>query len=400
MKRIRYFLLQLLFAAAAWGAAVADDGEKTRIGGLVELVYIDNSGIGWTGSEATFYPRVKLDITHRLYEDALTRISGEWQPTTSPFSRAYHALAQPEGRIDDTYLEFSRLFENTALRLGAVKVPFGQFDTLALNPESMPISFVRTREWDYGARLDARFKWFDISLAIVNGEGTTGTDANSDKSFAARVVFPAQSGEIYPETLEVTNFPNPAVANPDGAFGWHFGVSGYNGIKYSTPIKQRNSHYGADLRLDYSIFSVMAQYTFLEGGFTDPSMNNLTQAQITGLVNQFQYSSQVSDILGAHDSFPRAQAIVAEVVAGLSDKTMLSAMGELYKPDVDSDATPQQRLKQRLVLGVKHDVKKNVSLGFFYVKTYNPAFGVSGNVVESDSWKGDDVITAAAAISF
>jgi len=80
--------------------------------------------------------------------------------------------------------------------------------------------------------------------------------------------------------------------------------------------------------------------------------------------------------------------------------TLISAMGELYKPDVDSDATPQQRLKQRLVLGVKHDVKKNVSLGFFYVKTYNPAFGVSGNVVESDSWKGDDVMTAAAAISF
>lgn len=400
MKRIRFFLLQLLCAAAACGAAVADDGDKTRIGGLVELVYIDNSGIGWTGSESTFYPRVKLDISHRLYEDALARISGEWQPTVSPFSRAFNALAQPEGRIDDTYLEFSRLFENTALRLGAVKVPFGQFDTLALNPESMPISFVRTREWDYGARLDARFQWLDLSLAIVNGEGTTGTDANSDKSFVARVVFPAQSGEIYPETLEVTNFPNPATENPDGAFGWHFGVSGYNGTRYSTPIKQRNSHFGADLRLDYSIFSMMAQYTFLEGGFTDPSMNNLTQGQITALVDQFQYSSQVADILSAHDSFPRAQAIVAEVVAGLSNKTMISAMGELYKPDVDSDATPQQRLKQRLVLGVKHDVKKNVSLGFFYVKTYDPAFGVSGNVVESDSWKGEDILTAAAAISF
>ncbi len=400
MKRISFFLLQLLFAAVACGAAVADDGEKTRISGLVELVYLDNSGIGWTGSEATFYPRVKLDISHRLYEDALARISGEWQPTASPYSRAYAALARPEGQIDDTYLELSRLFENTALRLGAVKVPFGQFDTLALNPESMPISFARTREWDYGARLDARFQWFDLSLAIVNGEGTTGTDTNSDKSFAARVVFPAQSGEIYPETLEVTNFPNPSLANRDGAFGWHFGVSGYNGTKYSTPIKQRNSHYGADLRLDYSIFSMMAQYTFLEGGFTDPSMNNLTQAQITALVNEFQYSSQVADILSANDRFPRAQAVVAEVVAGLSDKTLLSAMGELYKPDVDSDATPQQRLKQRLVLGVKHDVKKNVSLGFFYVKTYNPAFGVSGNVVESDSWKGDDVMTAAAAISF
>ena len=400
MNKIRLIFFQLAIIAAACGAALADDGEKTHIGGYADVVYLNNAGIGWTGSEATFTSRIKLDVTHRLYDDALVRMSGEWQPTASPYSRAYGALKHPEARPDDIYLEFSRLFENTALRLGSVKVPFGRFDTLALNPESMPMSFVRTREWDFGCRMDARFQWFDLSLAIVNGEGTIGTDTNSDKSLAVRLVFPAQTGDIYPETLEITNFPNPSLVNPDGAFGWQLGVSGYNGTKYSTPIKQKGNHYGVDLKINYSVFSFLAQYSYLEGGFTDPSMNNISPADLAALMNSLQYSDQVAALVANKDVFPKAYAVVTELVAGLSDKTVVSAMGEFYKPDADSDATPQQKLRQRLVLGVKYDFRKAVSGGIFYVKNYNPAFGMTGNVIETDSWKGEDVITCGMAMEF
>jgi hypothetical protein len=104
--------------------------------------------------------------------------------------------------------------------------------------------------------------------------------------------------------------------------------------------------------------------------------------------------------LQGKDFYPRASAAIVELACGLSEKTLLSAMGETYKPDVDSDATPQQRLKQRLSLGVKHDFRKNLTFAAFYVFTYNPAFGVSGNILESDSWKGNDVFTAVLAMAF
>lgn len=401
MKKIRLVVLQLVVTVAALGAASADEAEKTRIGGYVDAVFLYNSGIGWSGSEAFFFPRVKLDITHKVNENALVRVSGEWQPTVSPYSRAYSTLKQTEGVPDDTYLEFSGLSENTTARFGVVKVPFGQFDTMAFNTPSRPTSFGRTRGWDYGFRLDRRFQLFDLSLAVVNGDGVTGTATQSDKTYVARIVFPAQTGEIYPETLEITNYPNPAKTNAGGDFGWSFGISGYNGTKYSTPIKIKASHYGADLRMNYSIFSLMTQYSLLEGGFTDPTMNNLSPADITALVSTFQYSSSVVNLLnGVGATYPRAQASVTELVAGLNDKTVVSVMWEYYEPDMNSDSTPQQMERTKFVFGVKHDFKENISLGAFYVKNHNPAFGNSGNIVETDWRKGDDIFMTGIATQF
>jgi hypothetical protein len=205
---------------------------------------------------------------------------------------------------------------------------------------------------------------------------------------------------MYPETREITNYPNPSVENPDGVFKWQLGLDAYNGTKYSTPIKVRNSHYGVDIKLDYSIFSMFAQYTYMEGGFTDPSMNALTGGQIASLMGSFLYSSAAATLMQSNDMFPRANSVFVEITAGISDKTVLSVMGELYEPDMDSDATPQQMMKQRLAVGVKHDFRKNVTAGLFYVFTNNPAFGPANNIVESDYWKGEDVITGGFAVSF
>ncbi|MBI3793258.1 MAG: hypothetical protein HY280_00845 [Nitrospinae bacterium] len=402
MKKIRLFLFQLLALSFALSPALAGEIGKTDVRGYAEFSYVRDNGIGWSGSESTFYPRVKLDVLHAVDEDALVRVSGEWQPTVGPFSRAYGQLAAPTAQVDDTYLQFSNIAEATSLRLGSVKVPFARFDTLALNQSARPMSSPRWREWDYGARLDSRFSFFDFSVAVVNGEGTAGTDSNSDKSLAARIVFPAQTGEIYPETLETTNYPNPAVANPAGNFNWSFGVSGYNGTKYSTPIKQRNNHYGADLKLDYSVFSLMAEYVYMEGWFTDPSMNNATGSALTS----FSYSSAVNSLWICNNgvcspaTFQRANSVIVELTAGVSTKTLLSAMGEIYKPDIDSDVTPQQKLKQRLALGIKHDFRKNVTGSVFYVFTYDPAFGRVGNITQSDTWKGEDVFTCGIAMAF
>jgi hypothetical protein len=277
--------------------------------------------------------------------------------------------------------------------MGVVKVPFGIFDTLALSAGNRPYALARTREWDYGVRLDASLSMMDISFAVVNGEGTEGTDSNSAKSVAARIAFPASPDGAYPETREITDYPNPRIANPGGEFRWRFALDAYNGNKYTTPIKQKNSHYGADLQLDYSIVSLKAQYTFLEGGFTDPSVVSEPDAALAAL----GYSSSVTKDI---TTYPRGQSLFVEIAVGITGKTMLSAMGEMYDPDTDSHATARQKVKQRLVLGVKHDFRPNVGGAFFYTKTYNPAFGVSNNIVESDYWKGDDILMAGVAVRF
>jgi hypothetical protein len=401
-KRAFVFILAIAACICAAQFAHAETDGKTEIHGYFESSYEIDRGIGWSGSESTMTARAKLDIQNHIYDDVMVRVSGEWQPSVGPYSRAYSILKKQEGSVNDTYMEFMGLTgENSELRLGVVKVPFGFFDTLATNDLTKPMTFQRTREWDYGVRLDKRFADFDVSFAVVNGEGTAGTDTNSDKSYAARIVFPAQKGDIYPETLEISNYPNPVVENPDGAFKWQIGLDGYNGLKYSTPIKVKNSHYGMDLKLDYSVFSMIAQYTFMEGGFTDATMNNLTGGEISALMTSLLYSSSASSLMAKNGyTYSRADSIFVEITAGVSEKTVLSMMGELYEPDMDSQATTRQEVRQRLALGLKHDFRKRVTAGLFYVFNYNRSFGKANSIVESDFWKGQDVMTGAIAVSF
>ncbi|MBI5178740.1 MAG: hypothetical protein HZA04_05725 [Nitrospinae bacterium] len=397
MRNILFICLAVLASIAPAGA---DDlpqsgAGKTAIGAYLEFSYMDDRGIGWSGSETTFAARAKLNIAHRVYDDILIRFNGEWKPTVNGYSRAYGQMKEREANPQDTYFQFDHPGEYPlTLRMGVVKVPFGHFDTLALSPRNRPAGMTRTREWDYGIRADGSAWLVDWSLAIVNGEGTEGTDSNSAKSVAARIVFPAAgAGDMYPETLEITGYPNPRAANPAGEFRWQFGASAYNGQKYSTPIKQKNSHYGADVKLDYSIFSLKAQYTFLEGGFTDPSVVSEPASTFTEL----QYSSAVSTSI---DTYPRGYAAFAELAAGISEKTLLTLMGEMYDPDSESSATAKQRTKQRLVIGLKHDFRPRVSAALFYTLNDNPAFGVSGNILETDHWKGDEILMAAMAVQF
>jgi len=377
----------------------ADDApsntEKTRIGGYLEFAYMDDRGIGWSGSETTFFARMKLDIQHQLYDDVLVRLSGTYQPTVNEYSRAYAQMKAREGNPNDTYMQFDALAGYpTTLRMGVVKVPYGQFDTMSLSSRNRPMTSSRTREWDYGVRLDGSAWLVDYAMAVINGEGSEGTDSNSAKSIAARIQFPtANRGDIYPETLEVTAYPNPLTANPDGDFRWQFGASAYNGNKFSTPIKQKSSHYGADVKLDYSIFSLKTQYSFLEGGFTDPSVVSESASALAAL----QYSSAVTTKI---DTYPRGYSVFTELTTGLSSKTMFSLMWELYDPDSESNAAPGQKTKQRYVIGFKHDFRPHVTAALFYTITDNPAFGVVDNITESDYWKGNTITMAGIAVQF
>ena len=394
--KVTLFIAIALCILSTWSYAEETTGNagKTKIAAYMEFTYLDDRGMGWTGSETTFYLRGRLNIQHYVHDDVVLNLTGEYRPTVNTYSRAFNQLKQREGNPNDTYMQFIDLAGYPmALRLGVVKVPYGQFDTMSLDNRSRPMSTTRTREWDYGARLDTSLSFMDVSFAIVNGEGSEGTDSNSAKSVALRLVFPATQGELYPETLEITRYPNPRTANPDGDFRWQFGASAYNGNKFSTPIKQKNSHYGADLKLDYSIFSLKAQYSFLEGGFTDPSVISETDAALAAL----GYSGTVTKNI---DTFPHGYSYFVEITTAISEKTLFSVLGESYDPDSESNTTPQQRTKERLVLGVKHDFKKDVSGSIFYTKTYNPAFGMTGNVIENDYWKGNDILMAAIAIQF
>ncbi len=400
-NRFRLAAAALLLLAAVATAARADEGggEKTAFHGYLELAYIDDQGIGWTGSETVFRPRVKVEFRHALYDDITLQFAGEWVAQAHQFSRAYGNLYRREGNPEDALIHFRRFsglpFD---MRLGVVKVPYGFFNTMAIDSRNRPISMNKCREWDMGLRIDAPLPFMDFSLAIINGDGRQGTDANSSKSVALRAAFPAADGDPYPETEEVTSYPNPRAANPDGDFRWQVAASGYVGDRYSTPIKQKYAHYGAEAQAAYGAFAFKMQYTFFEGGFTDGTMNNLTAAEWQQVLTTFQYTSSVG---GNLHTYPRGQSLWGELSYGVTERGMAALMAETYDPDTQSDATVFQQTKHRYVVGYKHDYRKGVTASIFYTINSNPAFGASNSdITQSDRWKGDRVLMVAVAAQF
>lgn len=400
-NRFKWLAAVLLAAAAIAPAARAegDGADKTTVSGYVELSYFDDQGIGWTGSETVLRPRAKLDITHALYDDVTLRFSGEWVAQAHRYSRAYDRLYQREGNPEDLYIHFQRFsglpFD---VRLGVVKVPYGFFNTMAVDERNRPRTQMRSREWDMGLRIDVPLSFMDFSLAMINGDGRQGTDANSSKSVAVRASFPATDGGAYPETEEVASYPNPRAANPDGDFRWQVAGSGYVGDRYTTPIKQKYSHYGAEALAAYGPLAFKMQYMFFEGGFNDGTMNNLTAAEWQQLVTDMQYTSSVRQALY---TYPRGQSLWAELSYGLTGQDMATLMAETYDPDMQSDATVFQQTKKRYVFGFKHDYRKGVTAAIFYTVNDNPAFGdPAADITQSDNWKGDEVLMITVAARF
>lgn len=399
--RFRRAAAALLLVAAFAPHARAEDGDagKTTVHGYVELSYIDDRGIGWTGSETTLRPRAKLDITHALYDDVTLRFAGEWVSQVHRYSRAYDSLYQREGNPEDMYIHFRRFSDLPFdVRLGVVKVPYGFFNTMAIDDRNRPIILARSREWDMGLRIDAPLTFMDLSLAVINGDGRQGTDANSSKSVAVRASFPAAEGGGYPETEEVTSYPNPRAANPNGEFRWQAAVSGYVGDRYTTPIKRKYAHYGAEALAAYGPLSLKMQYTFFEGGYNDPSMNNLTPAEWQQLATDLHYTSSVLQTLY---TYPRGQSLWAELSYGITERDMATMMAETYDPDMQSDATVFQKTKKRYVIGFKHDYRKGITAAVLYTFNDNPAFGDPNvDITQSDYWKGDDVLMVTVAAQF
>ncbi|GMT42678.1 MAG: hypothetical protein IEMM0002_1089 [bacterium] len=390
-KKILVMLLTALTAVFAADSTAQDYG--TTVDGYLEFSLFDDRGVGWTGSETSFNTRVKLDITRAVYDDILLRLKGEWIPTISEYGRAYGRMKQREGSPEDVYAQFTGMIgRSSELRIGIVKVPFGHFDTMALDERNRAITFNRTREWDTGIRLDSRFSFMDFSFAMINGDGREGIDTNSSKSVAARVVFPAgDEKNIYPETQEITRYPNPRLVNPYGGFAWRIGASGYIGQRYTTPVKIRNTHYGADMIVSYSVFSLKMQYTLMEGGFTDP-VSALNES-----LSAYEYSAAVTTDI---DTFRRGYSFFAELAAGITEKFMLTIMAEQYDPDSQSNATVKQETKTRVVIGLKYDFRPRVTGSIFHTINEDPAFGKTGDITQGDSWKGDDVTMAGIALQF
>lgn len=399
--QLRRIAAVLGLMAAIGTTARAEEGEagKTLIRGYVELSYIDDRGIGWTGSETVLRPRAKLDIAHALYDDVVLRFAGEWVAQAHQFSRAYGSLYQREGNPEDMYIHF-RHFSGLPfdVRLGVVKVPYGFFNTMAIDDRNRPITQAQCREWDMGMRIDVPLSFMDLSLAVINGDGRQGTDANSSKSVAMRASFPGTDGGGYPETEEVTSYSNPRALNPAGDFRWQVAASGYVGDRYTTPIKRKYSHYGAEALAAYGALAIKMQYTFFEGGFNDVSMYNLSSAEWQQLMTNNQYSSSVRQDLR---TYPRGQSLWTELSYGVTERGMATLMAETYDPDMQSDATVFQQTKNRYVFGFKHDYRKGVTVSLFYSVNDNPAFGDPAvDITQSDSWKGDEVLMMTVAAQF
>jgi len=404
--KIRSLLALFIFMQISATAAVATEQTEPGLHGFINFVFVEDNRIGWTGSETTFYTTAKLDYLHMVSDDTTARFSGSFTPTVSDHSRAYDILKKREGNIEDTYVEYNHFISNnSALKFGVVKVPFGHFDTFANEDRNRPVSMQRTRTWDYGIRLDTRFSFMDMSVAAVNGEGTSGTDANSAKSVVLRFEFPAGSDgdatSIYPEVEQITNYHNPRIQNLDGSFDWHFGISGYAGNRYTTPVKEKNNHYGVDLELGYSVAALKLQATYHEGFFNNRSV---AQDDINRISGELKYGPAVTlDI----DDYPHALSSFVELVIGLSDKAMLTLMYEYYDPDIDSAASVTQVARERIVIGWKRDFRENSTFAFLYTINNNPAFSrlIEGssrrvNVVETDDMEGDNALMMSVAVQF
>lgn len=388
-------VLAILIAVASFfsapsfavGAELAKGETETNV--YMEFSYFNDRGIAWTGSEIAFQTRFKLDMSYAIYDDILVRTKMEWVPTVSKNTIGYSGLVKKEFYPEDIYLLFKDLFGyQAALRVGVVKTPFGHFDTFAYDDKSRPISFMRTRGWDFGLRLDTKTDITDISLAIINGDGREGTDANSAKSVVLRFVFPGSEGDVYPVTLESTKYPNPVMSNPDGDFSFELGLSAYVGNLYSTPIKERNSHYGVDVKIDYSVFSFKAQYTYLEGGYTNQTVRNNDDVDL---------SNHDPSVTTDTDTFPKGYAVFAELAVGITSKTLLTIMVETYEPDTESDETSRQEEKQRTVLALKYDFRPGITFAFLYTYNDNPYY--DKDYRPSDD-RGDDVYQAGVSASF
>ncbi len=390
-----------LFVALSVFPSFAGEGKlskgETSINGYLDFVFYDDRGIGWSGAETTFTGHLKLDVQHAVYDDVLIRFRGEYSPTVNDHARAPASFDRREGNPEDAYMQFSGFMDARAtLRFGVVKVPFGLFNTLAIEDRNRPVSMKRWREWDYGIRYDRSFAFTDLSLAVVNGEGREGTDSNSSKSVALRLSFPANGdGDNYRETAQVTNYPNPVNANPNGEFVWNVGLSGYVGNKYTTPIKVKNNHYAVDFKADYSKFSFKGQFTYLEGGFTNADVSSNTT--IADLVALYQYSDAVTLEI---ESFKKGFSSFGELTYGFDGKTVYGVMYEYYDPDGKSNDSVLQKAKQRTVLAVKHDFRPGVTFAFLYTMNNDPAFGKTGNILQTDDVKGDEVLMLSVAMQF
>ncbi len=350
----------------------------------MEFSYFNDRGQAWTGSEITFSTLLKADMKYRLYDDILLRAKGVWSPIVNRQTIGADSFDKREASPEDVYMQFDRLlglpFE---LRLGSVKVPFGFFDFMAFEKRNRPIGFSRTREWDYGMRLDAVFNKHAVSFAVINGDGIDGTDANSAKSVVLRVVYPARGESPYPETLEVTEYPNPVNSNPTGGFLWQTGVSGYVGNRYSTPIKIKNNHYGFDFKIDYSVVSLKGQYSYLEGGFSDPGVDTttLTAEELNRAVT---------------NTYPRGYSAAMELAVGVNSKTVVTFMAEKYDPDSESDNSGAQKTKTRLVAGARYDYRPDVSIAVFYTYNEDPGY----QYVADNTGRGNDVYMIGVAAKF
>jgi len=395
-KMLVIAIVAFLLTPAFANAETTPKKGETQFHGYLDLLFFDDRGIGWSGSETTFLARAKLDVTHAVYDDILVRFKGEYVPSVHEYSRAYGKLKEREGNLEDTYIQFNNVLlgYGETIRLGVVKVPFGHFDTFAIEDRNRPISMSRWRGWDFGGRIDMSFSLFDLSFAVVNGEGTTGTDANSSKAVALRVSYSSGKEELYTETAEITNYPNPLLANPAGDFQWGVGLSGYVGNRYTTPIKVKDNHYALDFTTEYSRYALKGQLTYMEGFFTN---KNLTEADFKQLLIDNQYSSAPTfDI----ETYPKGVSFFLELTAGISEKTMIGVMYENFDPDIESGTPVGRASKERFVIGTKHDFRPAVSGGIFYTVNNDPAFGKVGNIVQSDSWKGDNVFMAIVAVEF
>ncbi len=338
---------------------------KLYLTGEIDVSFINDRRLHWTGTESTFRTQARLYIDYAFDERLAFRLAGRALQGIGYHARTYERLKYDGFTPEDTYIELDRFpVQGAYLQAGIVRVPFGIFDTFALEDINRPLVHKRSREWDSGVLVGYRGHGIDARAALVNGEGSDGVrlDTNSSKSGVARLGAYLQ----YEETRISA------------------GLSGYYGNKYSTPIKERNSHWGVDLSLMLPRFAALAEFVSFNGKpvkvgdldyyeFKDDITIGNNESDANGWYVQFK-GEIIEDIL--------------ELFYGFSS----------YDPAIDAEQEAWEKVKRRHTIGSRLVMLSYLELFLIYTSEDDPAFGLLKE--ESNTYKGDDKIQAALRLVF
>ena len=309
--------------------------EPARFKLELEPCWVRNDLVRYYGIEDTFLFRGRLEARTELYPGANLYARLRWQPPLSEYSRGYLLLAEEALAVQGAYIEF--LPGAGELKLGVVEFPVGTDDELFLDKGVVePLLRERIPRFDVGALYSAGGERWKLDLALVNGEGGAYADANSGRPVAGRI-----SALLGP--LEV-------------------GLSGAQGSRHSTPVKEEDDYYGVFACLEKGKLTARAEVMCIDWDFRaeylDPGdvMEDLQEefhfgpeayARLEEYVIRQYYAWGAKHSLGWY----------LRLDWQASERLLLFLHGGQWDPDVETESSEYAQVKTRVGAGGQYRLR-------------------------------------------